>query len=64
MCLHAITGKPGDFTEIAVLVVANLVATALRFALYRGWVFGEHADEPVVTRTATPTPSHSLGGTR
>jgi putative flippase GtrA len=64
MCLHAITGKPGDFTEIAVLVVANLVATALRFALYRGWVFGEHADEPVVTRAATPTPSHSLGGTR
>ena len=25
--------------EVAVLVTASLVATVLRFALYRGWVF-------------------------
>jgi hypothetical protein len=25
--------------EVAVLVVASLAATAVRFALYRGWVF-------------------------
>ena len=27
--------------EVLVLVVANLVATLVRFALYRGWVFGD-----------------------
>jgi len=27
-------------TEVVVLVVANLVATLVRFVLYRGWVFG------------------------
>jgi putative flippase GtrA len=64
MCLHAIAGNPGNFPEIAVLVTANLVATALRFALYRGWVFGEDAAEPVGVRTAATAPSHSLGGTR
>ena len=65
LCLDAITGKQGGFTEIAVLAVANLVATALRFALYRGWVFGEDITaEPVVVRKAAPAPSHSLGGTR
>jgi glycosyltransferase involved in cell wall biosynthesis len=50
-------------------IVANLIATAVRFALYRGWVFGEDAGESVVARpaaasTSAPAPSHSLGGTR
>jgi putative flippase GtrA len=32
---------PGRGTEIAVLLAANLVAAALRFAWYRTWVFGQ-----------------------
>jgi putative flippase GtrA len=38
--LHAATASPGRGAEVAVLVVANLVATAARFVLYRSWVFG------------------------
>ncbi len=38
--LHAATASPGRSAEVAVLVAANLVATALRFLLYRTWVFG------------------------
>jgi putative flippase GtrA len=38
--LHAITARPGRAPEVAVLVAANLVATVIRFVLYRGWVFG------------------------
>src|SRR5215467_550633 len=37
--LHAATAHPGRAAEVAVLVVANLVATVVRFTLYRGWVF-------------------------
>lgn len=37
--LHAITEHPGQLVETTVLVVANLVATAARFVLLRGWVF-------------------------
>ena len=36
--LHALT-DPGRTTELAVLVAANLAATALRFVALRGWVF-------------------------
>jgi len=38
--LHAISASPGLGWEVTVLVAANLAATILRFALYRGWVFG------------------------
>jgi putative flippase GtrA len=38
--LHRMSATPGRATELAVLVVANLVATAVRFVLYRLWVFG------------------------
>jgi putative flippase GtrA len=38
--LHAISASPGRLAEVAVLVAANLVATVLRFVLYRSWVFG------------------------
>jgi putative flippase GtrA len=36
--LHALTA-PGRALELAVLVLANLAATVLRFLLLRGWVF-------------------------
>jgi putative flippase GtrA len=41
--LDAATARPGRAAEVAVLVAANLVATAVRFALYRTWVFRAHA---------------------
>ncbi|HEY2832716.1 MAG TPA: bifunctional glycosyltransferase family 2/GtrA family protein [Sporichthyaceae bacterium] len=37
--LHATAGSVGRGTELAVLVAANLVATAVRFVLLRAWVF-------------------------
>jgi glycosyltransferase involved in cell wall biosynthesis len=37
--LHAIVADPHHLVELGVLVVANLVATAVRFVLLRGWVF-------------------------
>src|SRR6201996_7982286 len=38
--LHASAPGAGRGTEVAVLVVANLIATVLRFVLFRSWVFG------------------------
>ena len=37
--LHAASARPSRATEVAVLTVANLVATVVRFGLYRSWVF-------------------------
>jgi putative flippase GtrA len=37
--LHAITPTPARGTEVLLLVVANALATLLRFVLLRGWVF-------------------------
>jgi putative flippase GtrA len=37
--LHAFVDQPHRMIELTVLVTANLVATALRFVLLRGWVF-------------------------
>jgi len=37
--LHAVSAHPARAAEVAVLVVANLTATVLRFLLLRGWVF-------------------------
>jgi putative flippase GtrA len=37
--LHAVVAAPHHLVELTVLVLANLVATAVRFVLLRGWVF-------------------------
>ncbi|MDX1892999.1 bifunctional glycosyltransferase family 2/GtrA family protein [Mycolicibacterium sp. 050158] len=37
--LHAFVDQPHRLVEISVLVLANLIATAVRFVLLRGWVF-------------------------
>jgi len=37
--LHAVNPVPSNLVEITVLVVANLLATVVRFLLMRGWVF-------------------------
>ena len=64
MCLHAASPSPGRGAEVAVLVTANLVATALRFVLYRGWVFAPPAATPACPTTATTTTRQSLGDAR
>jgi putative flippase GtrA len=38
--LHAVSAAPDKRAELAVLVVANLVATLTRFVALRSWVFG------------------------
>ena len=43
-CLHATSPNPGRGIEVTVLITANLAATAVRFVMYRGWVFGNRAD--------------------
>ena len=37
--LHAAVPRPARAAEVTVLIGANLAATALRFAIYRHWVF-------------------------
>jgi hypothetical protein len=37
--LHAVVPAPGRYVDATVLVLANLLATAARFILLRGWVF-------------------------
>jgi putative flippase GtrA len=37
--LHAAVPRPARLTEVTVLLAASLAATALRFVLYRHWVF-------------------------
>jgi putative flippase GtrA len=64
MCLHAASASPGRGAEVAVLVAANLVATALRFVLYRGWVFAPPAATTVGPGTATTPTRQSLGDAR
>jgi putative flippase GtrA len=47
--LGVVVANPGTVLELAVIVVANLVATVVRFVLFRSWVFRGRA------RPATPT---------
>jgi putative flippase GtrA len=47
--LHALSAAPGRGLELAVLVGANLLATLVRFVLFRDWVFR--------TQRSTTTPS-------
>ena len=37
--LHGVVASPHHLVELTVLVLANLLATAVRFVLLRGWVF-------------------------
>ena len=37
--LHTVVPEPGRYVDAIVLVAANLLATAARFVLLRGWVF-------------------------
>ncbi|WP_424212662.1 glycosyltransferase [Streptomyces sp. BI20] len=45
IALHAATPTPARGTEIGVLGTAGLAATALRFLLFRAWIFPEPTDK-------------------
>ncbi|HEY1627726.1 MAG TPA: bifunctional glycosyltransferase family 2/GtrA family protein [Streptosporangiaceae bacterium] len=51
--LHHAASRPSRLAEVAVLVGANMLATVVRFVLYRRWVFG-HRDRPGEPGTSTP----------
>jgi putative flippase GtrA len=55
--LHAASAQPGRATEVAVLVAANLAATVIRVALYRGWVFRGAMAAPVQPAQIQPNGS-------
>ena len=44
--LHLLAGQPHHAVELAVLVIANLAATVVRFVLLRGWVFHPRRTDP------------------
>ena len=50
--LHALAPSASRALELAVLVVANLAATVLRFVLLRGWVFRDRRSAPAFEETA------------
>jgi putative flippase GtrA len=52
--LGVVVANPGTALELAVIVVANLVATVIRFVLFRSWVFRGRA-RPVTPTTADTT---------
>ncbi|WJV47683.1 bifunctional glycosyltransferase family 2/GtrA family protein [Streptomyces flavofungini] len=54
--LDAASAHPAHGTELAVLVVANLAATVLRFLLLRVWVFPDRRTEPTPSGGTRPTP--------
>jgi putative flippase GtrA len=50
--LHAVAPSASRAVELAVLVVANLAATVLRFVLLRGWVFRDRRSAPALEESA------------
>lgn len=52
--LHALT-TPATALELGVLVIANLVATGVRFLLMRSWVFRAHRPAHEASMNTTPS---------
>jgi putative flippase GtrA len=60
--LHAVSPQSGRAVEVTVLVTANLIATLLRYALFRSWVFRGRVAPPPQAATspqATTSPQAS-----
>src|SRR5215469_13713681 len=55
--LHAVASRPARATEVTVLVLANLLATVIRFALYRHWVFRQRGTRPASPDPNSPAPA-------
>ncbi|MFE6735429.1 glycosyltransferase [Microbacterium sp. NPDC057650] len=60
--LHAADPNPSPLLEVGVLTVANLVATVLRFAMLRLWVFRDRdrGDPPPGTRAEILSTRHQM----
>ena len=68
---HIVSPRPSRPTEVTVLLVASLLATVVRFALYRSWVFRptQAPPQPPIlagagSEAALPGRSHNAGDTR
>jgi putative flippase GtrA len=59
--LHALSAHPSRTTEVGVLVAANLVATIVRFALYRRWVFRGHGGRDGRPARQASSPARAAG---
>ncbi|HTW02260.1 MAG TPA: bifunctional glycosyltransferase family 2/GtrA family protein [Streptosporangiaceae bacterium] len=57
--LHTVSARPGRGAEVIVLAGANLLATILRFALYRIWVFRARTAPPG-SGTSSPAAATTL----
>ncbi|MGW1885597.1 glycosyltransferase [Streptomyces sp. NPDC001970] len=56
--LDTVGGSPSHGTELAVLIVANLAATVLRFLLFRAWVFPDRrTDAPPAAAAPAAQPA-------
>jgi hypothetical protein len=55
--LHDIAPGAGRGLEVAVLVAAGVVATAVRFVLFRSWVFAGARHQPSPTQPSPTQPS-------
>jgi putative flippase GtrA len=53
--LHSVTARPARITEVTVLVLASLLATVVRFVIYRQWVFRQRRAPTTGTRPAPPS---------
>jgi putative flippase GtrA len=68
--LHVVSARPGRGAEVIVLAGANLLATTLRFVLYRSWVFRARTSPPspgavpVAAAPAVPALVRQNGGVR
>ena len=60
---HAGPGPRQRLAEVAVLIAANLVATVLRFLLYRYWVFGRPERPPDARPDVRQTAGRQVTGT-
>jgi len=55
--LHSVTARPARVTEVTVLVLASLLATVIRFVIYRQWVFRQRR-APATAPAPAAAPSH------
>ncbi len=52
--LHLVAPRPGARAQTAAIATANVLATLLRFAAMRGWMFRARATAPACGREAMP----------
>jgi putative flippase GtrA len=61
--LHAVAPRPARAAEVTVLVLANLLATVVRFLIYRHWVFRQRHATPAAGTGPGPGTGGPASGT-